>query len=117
MTSRAQSSPPDATVEALWKRVLDAWDDDARHAAFLDYCQRSDRLVDAAVRYRGMTGDRDRAQTAEKKLKAVALLAMTRLEVARQAERRTPSRAGSYTLIGFFVVATLGLLAYLGLGR
>ena len=117
MMARGQRSPPDPALEALWKRVLDAWDDDARHAAFLDYCQRSDRLVDAAVRYRGMAGDRDRAQTAEKKLKAVALLAMTRLEVARHAERRSPSRAGSYTLIGLFVVATLGLLAYLGLSR
>jgi hypothetical protein len=115
MTGRGASSPPDPTLEALWKRVIDEWEDDARHAAFLDYCQKSDRLVDAAVRYRGMAGDRERAQVSEKKLKAVALLAMTRLEVTRVAERRSPSRALSYLLIAFFVVATIGLLAYVGL--
>lgn len=113
MTARPASSA-DPVLEALWKRVLDAWDDDATHAAFLDYCQKSDRLVDAAVRYRGMTGDRSRAPVAEKKLKAVAVLAMTRLEVARQGERRPPARTFSYVLIGFFLLATLGLLAYLG---
>lgn len=117
MTARGHGSPPDPTLEALWKRVLDGWDDERRHSAFLDYCQKSECLVDAAVRYRGMAGDRERAQVAEKKLKAVALLAMTRLEVVRHAERRAPGRAGSYVLILFFVAATLGLLAYLGVGR
>lgn len=114
MTTRGDSQPPDPTFEALWKRVLDAWDDEARHGAFLDYCQQSEKLVDAAVRYRGMTGDHARAALAEKKLKAVALLAMARLEASRQSARTpSPRRFVSYALITFFVVATLGLLAYL----
>jgi hypothetical protein len=114
MSARGASAPPDPTLEALWKRVIDEWEDEARHNAFLDYCQKRDRLVDAAVRYRGMAGDRERARVSEKKLKAVALLAMTRLEVTRVAERRSPSRALSYALIAFFVAATIGLLAYVG---
>ena len=114
MTTRGGSQPPDPTLEALWKRALDAWDDEARHGAFLDYCQQTDRLVDAAVRYRGMTGDRARRELAERKLKAVALLAMARLEAARQSARGAPPRRlWSYALIAFFVAATLGLLAYL----
>jgi hypothetical protein len=111
------SSPPDPALEALWKRVLDHWDDDAAHSSFLEYCQRSDRLVDAAVRYRGMTGDRVRAQVSEKKLRAVALLAMTRLEVARLTERRAPNRAAHYVLLLAFLLAIFGLLAYLGITR
>lgn len=111
------STPPDVALEALWKRVLDNWEDEAAHSAFLEYCQRTDRLVDAAVRYRGMTGDRARAQISEKKLKAVALLAMTRLEVARLIERRAPNRTAHYVLLLAFVLASFGLLAYLGLTR
>jgi hypothetical protein len=114
---RSGSSPPDPALDALWKRVLDDWEDDGVHSAFLEYCQRSDRLVDAAVRYRGMSGDRVRAQVSEKKLKAVALLAMTRLEVARLGDRRTPNRAAHYVLLVAFVLAIFGLLAYLGVTR
>jgi len=108
---------PDPTLEALWKRVLDAWDDDRAHGAFLDHCQSSDRLVEAAVRYRGMTGDHARAAVAEKKLKAVALLALTRLEVSRTSAPRARSEALSLSLLVLFISATIGLLAYLGATR
>lgn len=102
----------DPALEALWKQVLDAWEDDATHNAFLEYCRARDQLVEAAVRYRGMAGDHSRAVIAEKKLKAVALLAMTKLEVSRSeppASRRHPT---AYGLIAFFLIATLGLVAY-----
>jgi hypothetical protein len=107
----------DPALEALWKRVLDAWDDEAAHVAFLDHCRQSDRLVEAAVRYRGMVGDRARSALAQKKLDAVALLAMAQLDLSRQRERRPASHAASYALIAFFLVATVGLLAYLGVVR
>ncbi len=103
---------PDPSLDALWKRVLDAWEEEAPHLAFLEYCRATDRLVEAAVRYRGMTGDRDRAERAEKKLKSVAFLAMSQLEINRATERRPPRRYLSYGLLTFFMVATIGLLAY-----
>ena len=111
------STPSDPMLEALWKRVLDAWDDEHAHSAFLDYCRSSDRLVEAAVRYRGMAGDHARSLVAEKKLKAVALLAMTELETNRFSERGTQNYFASFLLILFFVCATVGLLAYLGATR
>jgi hypothetical protein len=107
----------DPALEALWKRVIDAWDDDAAHAAFLDHCRQSERLVEAAVRYRGMVGDRSRSAVAKKKLDAVALVAMAQLDVSRQRERRPASHAVSYALIACFLAATVGLLAYLGVVR
>ena len=107
----------DPALEALWKRVVDAWDDDAAHAAFLEHCRSNERLVEAAVRYRGMVGDHARSAAAKKKLDAVALLAMAQLDVARQRERRPAKHAGSYAMIAFFLVATVGLLAYLGVVR
>jgi hypothetical protein len=111
------SAPPDPTLEALWKRVTDAWDDERAHGAFLDYCRAGDRLVEAAVRYRGMAGDRARSAMAEKKLKAVALLAMTQLEVHRTPAPRVRRQALSLSLIVVFISATIGLLAYLGATR
>jgi hypothetical protein len=104
---------PSAALDTLWKHVLDHWDDEAAHRAFLEHCRQNDRLVEAAVRYRGMKGDYARAATAEAKLAAVAALAMARLELARGPEKRPRGRLMSYVLIAFFVAGTIGLLAYL----
>jgi hypothetical protein len=100
----------DPALEVLWKHVLNHWDDDRAHAAFLENCQRSEQLAEAAMRYRGMVGDRERGSLAEKKLGAVLALAMANLEVNRSAPATSPSRLGSLLLIVFFLLATLGLL-------
>lgn len=101
----------DPVLDALWKQTLDAWDEDRAHGAFLEYCRATQRLAEAAARYRGMTSDRERAEVAQQKLKAVVLLAMTQLESAR-GERKTPTRRANYLLVAFFLAASLGLLAY-----
>ena len=103
----------DQVLEALWKNVLDRWDDDAAHGAFIEHCQNSDQLVEAAVRYRGMAGDRERGEQAQKRLNGIAVLALARLESLRTRERREPSRIGAYLLIAIFIAASIGLLAYL----
>jgi hypothetical protein len=77
----------DPVLEALWKRVTDAWDDDNVHGAFLRHCQETAQLGEAAARYSGMKGDRDRGKGAEKRLEAVALLATTSL-LAEKTEPR-----------------------------
>jgi hypothetical protein len=111
------SSPHDDSLEALWKHVLHHWEDEAAHGAFIDFCHQNERLVEAAVRYRGMSADRTRKESAEKKLKAVAMLAMTVLEASRtRADSRRPQLLG-YLLILFFIAATIGLLAYLSVPR
>ena len=111
------SAVPDPALEALWKNVLDRWDDDKAHGAFLDHCQATDQLVEAAVRYRGMAGDRDRSERAKKRLQGVAILAMARLEQSRtSAGRSRRSRLGSLLAIAFFIAATIVLLAYLRSG-
>ena len=102
----------DPVLEALWKKVLDHWDDDRAHGEFLDHCQQADQLVEAAVRYRGMTGDRERGPTAQKRLAAVGLLAVAKLEATRTTQRRAKSQAGNLLLIVFFVASSIGLLAY-----
>jgi hypothetical protein len=105
----------DAQLEALWKRVLDDWDSDASHALFLEHCQRTEQLAEAAARYLGMTGDRVRGPSAQKRLQAVATLAVLALEASRTSPRVVTRNASHWALIVLFVAATLGILIYASL--
>jgi hypothetical protein len=107
----------DAALETLWKHVTSHWDDEKAHHAFLEHCRVNDRLVEAAVRYRGMKGDHARGALAEKKLAGIAALALTRLETERSPSRAKPSNFFAYILIAIFVAGTAGLLAYLDAHR
>ena len=107
----------DAAFEALWKHVLDHWDEDKAHSAFLEHCRNAGQLAEAAARYRGMTGDRDRGLSAQKRLQGVLVLAMAALESTRTARRETKSSTSGLLLIAFFVAATLGLLVLRYTGR
>ena len=76
MTERDQDDEPtDAVLDALWKRVLKAWDDDKTHAALLDHAMRAERLPDIAGRYRALADDPDKGPLAKKKLDAIVLAA------------------------------------------
>ena len=103
----------DAPFEALWKNVLDRWENDAAHHAFLDHCQRHEALDDAATRYGGMKGDRERGPLAEKRLKAVLMLAMSKLESTRSDRAAASSPISKLFLIVFFLSSTFVLLWYL----
>jgi hypothetical protein len=104
---------PDPALEALWKNALDNWDNDAAHHAFLDFCQSHEALDEAAVRYRGMKGDRDRGLGAEKRLTAVLMLAMSKLELSRSEPKAASSALTKLVLIAFFLLGSLIVLAYL----
>jgi hypothetical protein len=98
--------------EALWKSVLDHWDEDRAHAAFLDYCGATDQLAEAAARYRGMKGDRVRSAAAERRLAGIAIVALAKLEATRSPAPRRRS-IGNLILAGAFALAAVGLMAYL----
>ncbi len=101
------------TLEALWKNALDHWDEDRAHSAFLSYCQDTDQLAEAAARYRGMTADRERGATAEKRLQGIALLAIARLEATRTPAPKVRRQAGSVLLVVLFLTVTVALISYL----
>lgn len=107
----------DPALEALWKNVLDNWEDDHSHGAFLEYCQKNGQLVEAAVRYRGMKGDRERGPVADKRLQGVAMLAMAQLEASRSGTEQPRTRWASVVLALFFLLSALGLLLYLAGSR
>jgi hypothetical protein len=103
----------DAAFEALWKSVLDRWGEERAHSAFLEYCATTEQLAEAAARYRGMKGDRDRSQVAEKRLNGIAVLALAKLEATRSPVPPKERRVGALVLAGSFGLAAVGLLAYL----
>ena len=80
----------DPELETHWQRVLDEWDDDKVHGAFLSYCQATRSLGEAARRYRGLADPaspfRDRAErmeAARKRLGAVATLAVLDMQSSK----------------------------------
>ena len=107
----------DAAFDALWKNVLDHWDEERVHGAFLEHCQLTEQLPEAAARYRGMKGDRDRSVVAEKRLAGVAIVALAKLEATRSQPTRSPRRTGSLILAASFGLAAVALLGYLMLSR
>lgn len=65
----------DAVLEALWTRVIEAWDDDKTHAALLEHALREQQLPEIAGRYRALGGDAAKGPLAKKKLDAIVLAA------------------------------------------
>ena len=100
----------DPILEALWKKVVDDWDDDSAHGAFLSHCQDTQQLPEAAARYKGMTGDHERSASAEKRLGGVALLAMASLQHEHHSDPRRAPRWVAVLISLFFVLATAYLL-------
>jgi hypothetical protein len=68
-------APSDAVLEALWRRVLEAWSDDKTHAALLDYALRAQQLPEIAGRYRSLANDADKGDVAKKKLDGIVAAA------------------------------------------
>ena len=104
----------DPALEALWKKVVDDWSNDATHGAFLEYCESTNQLLEAAVRYRGMKGDHVRGPVAEKRLAAIALLAVAGLERERSEPIPARKNVALWIVVVFFLAASLALLTALG---
>jgi hypothetical protein len=65
----------DPILDALWARVLEAWDDDKTHAALLEHAMRAQALPEIAGRYRSLSEDPDKAPLAKKKLDGIVAAA------------------------------------------
>ena len=65
----------DPVLEALWARVVEAWDDDKTHAALLDHAVRVQALPEIAGRYRQLVDDPKKGELAKKKLDAIVAAA------------------------------------------
>lgn len=107
----------DPAIEALWKNALDHWDEEKAHVAFVEACRERGKLAEAAARYRGMAGDRERGPEAEKRLKAILAIAIASLEIARTPEPVVKRRATALAVLVVLVAATIGLMVYVTVVR
>jgi hypothetical protein len=78
----------DAIFEALWKRAIEAWDDDKPHAALLDHALRTEKLPDLAGRYRALKDDPAKGARAQKKIDGI-VVAATQMLMATKTPPRT----------------------------
>ena len=111
-----EGTAEDAVFEALWKRVLDAWDDDRAHAALLEHAVRAQALPELAGRYRALADDPAKGPLAKKKLDAIVVAATNLLFSTKTPP---PGRVPlPITLSAFGVCAALlGWLAWALWGR
>jgi hypothetical protein len=74
-----EADPKDPTLEALWSRALDAWDEESVHAKLLDHAMRTDALPEIAGRYRRLLDDAAKGPLAKRRLDAIVSAATTLL--------------------------------------
>lgn len=99
----------DPVLDALWDRVLRAWEDDKAHAAAIDHAVHTQRLPDLAGRYRALADDPEKSERAKKKLDAVVFAATQMLQ-----SMKTPAPGKTPTPILVSAVAVcVALLAML----
>ncbi len=110
----------DESLNELWQRVLDDWGSDKAHAGFIEYCRRTQRLAEAATRYRveadaagGAYRDAGHVEAAKKRLGAITVLAMAELQ-ATQTDKATEVSSIVRSLARWGAVFLLvGALAFL----
>ena len=61
----APDAHDDPAFVTLWEHVLENWDDDRAHVAFLEHCRHTEQLLPAAVRYRKMNEEPGKSEQAE----------------------------------------------------
>lgn len=104
-------SAPTAAFELLWSKVLEHWDDDKVHTAFLELARASMMLPEAGARYRAIKeGDPERAEVAEQKLGQLMVLALSMLQSARESFPTGPPRwitSLAYAVAAVFVAVLI----------
>lgn len=98
-------TPQDDPFDLLWARALEAWDDDARHAALLEFALASERLPDLAGKYRALEKDPEKAPQAKKRLDALVTAATAVL-----ASMKTPAPPKSNKVLTFFAAIVCAVL-------
>ena len=89
------SAPPptDDPLDAAWAALLERWDQDEGHRAFVGLAASLERLPDAARRYRAQSSDPARAERAKQGVDRVLAAAMTAMKPPAR-ERPRPVNVG-----------------------
>lgn len=103
--------PQDALFEALWKRVLESWDDDKPHVAILEHAVRNERMPELAGRYRAQKEVPGREERAKKKLDGI-IVAATQMLMATKTERPEKAPWQITAAVGVVCVVVLVWVAF-----
>lgn len=115
--TKPDESPDDAhsadvLFEALWSRVLEAWDEDKPHAAILEVALKAQKLPDLAGRYRKLKEtDASKAARAQKKIDGI-VVAATQLLMATKTPARTKTPLSWTLSVGAVCLVVILWLAY-----
>jgi len=102
----------DELFEALWKRCLEAWDDEKPHAALLDHALKTQTLPELAGRYRKIKEtEPDKAVRAEKKINGI-VVAATQILMSQKTPPRTKTPLSWSLTLGLIVLITCAWLYY-----
>ncbi len=97
--------PSDALFEALWKRALEAWDDEKPHAALLEHALKNEKLPDLAGRYRSLKDDPEKGTRAKKKIDGIVVAATQMLMATKTPPRtKTPWQWSASAALIFAIV-------------
>lgn len=100
----------DELEDADWAAVLDGWDEQTTHDAYVSRALADGRLGEAAGRYRVFLDDPARSEVARKRLGTIAFLAEQSLVAARRPLDTTRLRR---VVLVMAVAVCAGLLALL----
>lgn len=109
-------SDGDVVFDALWKRVIEEWDDDKPHQAILKFAIDSQRLPDLAGRYRKLKEDPAKEARAKKKIDGI-VVAATQMLMSTKAPVRTKLPWQWTAAFAFLCLFVLTWLAYKILGH
>ncbi len=80
----------DEVFDAMWAKVLEAWDEDKPHQTILGYAIDKQFLPVLAGRYRKLQDDEEKGARAKKKIDGI-VLAATQMMLATKSPPRTPT--------------------------
>ena len=109
--SEGAGQPPDAVFQALWKRVIEAWDDDKPHQAALSYAIDKEMLPEIAGRYRKLMEDPEKSARAKKKIDGI-VIAATQMLLATKTEPREKVPWQWTASVALVMAVVIAFLAY-----
>ena len=102
---------PDAVFNALWTRVLEAWDDDKPHQLALSYAIDHQMLPEIAGRYRKLMIDPEKGARAKKKIDGIVIAATQLLMATKTAPREKVPWTWTAS-VAIVMVLVISFLAY-----
>ena len=96
-------------MRAAWDRVVEQWDDAARHDAFVGLVAQHNCFAWAAARYKERAGDAVADRQIER-LRRAATATLMATATVREEKQKQPYASLLVVLIGLLVMALLGLV-------